>query len=189
MGAALTYARRYALFTLVGIAGEDDLDAPDLPAMGLSLEAETSPPKPKQGSGLTGHPSPSQAPGRPLQAHERRSRTQRPQPPSLSPGASEDLRRQLIELELLGSPEALAAWAHRALPLKNQLSIADAQAVEAAFEKRLSEFGNAVPALLPESQRAGDPDRPPQRTERGAAMVECRQISIRLDVREFGHRR
>src|SRR6516225_2948993 len=30
IGAALTYARRYALFTLVGIAGEDDLDAPDL---------------------------------------------------------------------------------------------------------------------------------------------------------------
>ncbi|HEX5863920.1 MAG TPA: ERF family protein [Casimicrobiaceae bacterium] len=34
MGAALTYARRYALFTLVGIAGEDDLDAPDLAASG-----------------------------------------------------------------------------------------------------------------------------------------------------------
>src|SRR4029079_3258733 len=32
MGAALTYARRYALFTLVGTAGEDDLDAPDLPS-------------------------------------------------------------------------------------------------------------------------------------------------------------
>src|SRR3954471_9905459 len=32
MGAALTYARRYALFTLVGIAGEDDLDAPDVGA-------------------------------------------------------------------------------------------------------------------------------------------------------------
>src|ERR1700735_3873795 len=30
MGAALTYARRYALFSMVGIAGEDDLDAPDL---------------------------------------------------------------------------------------------------------------------------------------------------------------
>src|SRR3954451_658471 len=28
MGAALTYARRYGLFTLVGLAGEDDLDAP-----------------------------------------------------------------------------------------------------------------------------------------------------------------
>jgi hypothetical protein len=35
LGAALTYARRYALFTLVGIAGEDDMDAPDpLPADG-----------------------------------------------------------------------------------------------------------------------------------------------------------
>jgi ERF superfamily len=33
MGATLTYARRYALFTLVGIAGEDNLDAPDLDAV------------------------------------------------------------------------------------------------------------------------------------------------------------
>ena len=40
MGAALTYARRYALFTLVGIAGEDDLDAPDLasPSPGSDLK-------------------------------------------------------------------------------------------------------------------------------------------------------
>src|SRR5262245_22824804 len=36
MGAALTYARRYTLFTLVGIAGEDDLDAPDLCAPPLT---------------------------------------------------------------------------------------------------------------------------------------------------------
>src|SRR3954454_9119729 len=35
MGAALTYARRYALFTLVGIAGEDEFDAPALPALKL----------------------------------------------------------------------------------------------------------------------------------------------------------
>src|SRR6266536_1672312 len=34
MGAALTYARRYALFTIVGIAGADDLDAPELTACG-----------------------------------------------------------------------------------------------------------------------------------------------------------
>src|SRR5215467_6470135 len=39
MGAALTYARRYALFTLVGIAGEDDLDAPDLCAGPSSLSS------------------------------------------------------------------------------------------------------------------------------------------------------
>src|SRR5580658_3480312 len=41
MGAALTYARRYALFTLVGIAGEDDLDAPDL---GSGPRADHNPP-------------------------------------------------------------------------------------------------------------------------------------------------
>ena len=40
MGAALTYARRYALFTLVGIAGEDDLDAPDL----LGATSSSGPP-------------------------------------------------------------------------------------------------------------------------------------------------
>jgi hypothetical protein len=39
MGAALTYARRYALFALVGIAGEDDLDAPDLQTSQISVEA------------------------------------------------------------------------------------------------------------------------------------------------------
>ena len=40
MGAALTYARRYALFSLVGIAGEDDLDAPDLQASASDTDAE-----------------------------------------------------------------------------------------------------------------------------------------------------
>src|SRR6516164_277772 len=49
LGAALTYARRYALFTLVGIAGEDDLDAPDLPTAGLSPEAKQNPSWPEQG--------------------------------------------------------------------------------------------------------------------------------------------
>jgi ERF superfamily len=37
MGAALTYARRYGLFTSVGIAGDDDLDAPNFGAVYSSL--------------------------------------------------------------------------------------------------------------------------------------------------------
>src|SRR6266508_3706604 len=41
MGAALTYARRYALFTLVGIAGEDDLDAPDIHEANVSSPGST----------------------------------------------------------------------------------------------------------------------------------------------------
>src|SRR6476646_2552284 len=51
MGAALTYARRYALFTLVGIAGEDDLDAPDLcdASPSLTLSADERPLKPSDG--------------------------------------------------------------------------------------------------------------------------------------------
>src|SRR4249920_1700467 len=44
MGAALTYARRYGLFTLVGIAGEDDLDAPDLPLQSAPQAQIPSPP-------------------------------------------------------------------------------------------------------------------------------------------------
>src|SRR5258708_9741994 len=47
MGAALTYARRYALFTLVGIAGEDDLDAPDLNETSKTRVGE--PPRPDRG--------------------------------------------------------------------------------------------------------------------------------------------
>src|SRR5258708_36126059 len=43
MGAALTYARRYALFTLRGIAGEDDLDAPDITTCGPGAGHEPSP--------------------------------------------------------------------------------------------------------------------------------------------------
>ena len=49
MGTALTYARRYALFTLVGIAGEDDLDAPDLCYAGPS--SPTMPPARSAGNG------------------------------------------------------------------------------------------------------------------------------------------
>jgi hypothetical protein len=58
MGAVLTYARRYALFTLVGIAGEDDLDAPDLP--GLKLDRGTAGPNnPEKPNGHAGAIDPS----------------------------------------------------------------------------------------------------------------------------------
>src|SRR6478672_11332350 len=52
MGAALTYARRYALFTLVGIAGEDDLDAPDINATSKTRVGE--PPRSDHRSQSTG---------------------------------------------------------------------------------------------------------------------------------------
>src|SRR5262252_8766164 len=59
MGAALTYARRYALFTLVGIAGEDDLDAPDLsaPTPATSLSKTPKPNSKTDGNGSNHRPS------------------------------------------------------------------------------------------------------------------------------------
>jgi hypothetical protein len=155
LGAALTYARRYALFTLVGIAGEDDLDAPDLPAAGLSAETQTAPAGPARPPGALHQPITEEASREPLQPTAKRARAERPKPPSLSPDASEGLRLKLIsELQQFGDPEGLASWAHRALPLKNQLSTADAQAVEAAFSERLTQLGDLAPASEPQNREA-----------------------------------
>jgi hypothetical protein len=155
LGAALTYARRYALFTLVGIAGEDDLDAPDLPAAELSPEVETSLPKAEQDAGGSNPPSQAQASRQPPQTSDRRARAERVRPPTLPPDASENLRQQLIcELEQLDDPEALASWAQRALPLKNQLTATEAQALEAAFAKRLTQLGESAPVSGPKTHKA-----------------------------------
>src|SRR6516164_6284294 len=157
LGAALTYARRYALFTLVGIAGEDDLDAPDLPAAGLAPEAQRAPPGPQRRPGALHQPTTDGVSGTLLQPSDRRARAQRPKPPTLSPDASESLRHQLIsELEPLKDPEALASWAHRALPLKNQLSASDAETVEAAFAVRLTHLSESAPVLTPDDRKANE---------------------------------
>jgi hypothetical protein len=179
LGAALTYARRYALFTLVGIAGEDDLDAPDLPTAELSAETQRKPPIPEQGATESDQPAIELKPGRPAQASNGRARAERSKQGSLTPDASENLRHQLIaELEQLVDFEALAAWAHRALPLKNQLATADAQTVEAAFAARLSQFGDAA-ARLESDQASGHSGRLPS-TEIDAADV----VAINKPVRE-----
>src|SRR5262249_13192643 len=109
MGAALTYARRYALFSLVGIAGEDDLDAPDLIGpMQPALKAETG--KDRLNGGRN-YSSQGQS-GRRQQKRVNRAQT-------LESEASTALRDQLIaELKDLNSAEQAADWAHRALAPK-----------------------------------------------------------------------
>ena len=117
MGAALTYARRYALFTLVGIAGEDDLDAPDLIA-----------PTPQtKSSGSEGARRSMASNGR-LNADQRRvdHRTpiERPHKTStvrdavvLDTQLSARLRDQMIaELNELGTSDEAARWAKRRYP-------------------------------------------------------------------------
>src|SRR3984885_7579999 len=85
MGAALTYARRYALFTLVGIAGEDDLDAPDLQTP--TSQTVEPPNQPSRGNGrLNGGGGPS----RDRRAYPTTSK------PILGSGQSAELRERLL---------------------------------------------------------------------------------------------
>jgi ERF superfamily protein len=133
MGAALTYARRYALFTLVGIAGEDDLDAPDL--IGPDAQSE----KPSIESKSVGNG------GQPTSSNRRAGRARAnkfssPSPDSeLSAALSASLRAELLrEIECLGVGDDAALWAERRLPAKNQLSATDAQQVEEAFAAKLA---------------------------------------------------
>jgi hypothetical protein len=142
MGAALTYARRYALFALVGIAGEDDLDAPDL-LVEPSPAVETS---------ATSAPN--------LQTPRKRSNGSVHQPrqpkPVLATEASLALRDQLLaEIASLNHGDDLALWAHRRLPTKNTLTADDARAVESAYRKQLeiSSADEAAPIPPPQDDR------------------------------------
>jgi hypothetical protein len=129
VGAALTYARRYALFTLVGIAGEDDLDAPDLGADPTPTAQSVRPNRQRNGQDEAG-----------AKADHYRKRREAPATNSvLGEQLSASLRDGLIEqLPSINSADEAAAWAHRNLPAKNKLRAADAKIVEERFGARLS---------------------------------------------------
>jgi hypothetical protein len=132
MGAALTYARRYALFVLVGIAGEDDLDAPDLKA--VSNPAGELPRSPHYGQRPSGQPAPAEQ--KPV-GHGKLSRTSVRS--VLGEQLSASLRESLVEqMAAINSQDQAAAWAHRNLRAKNSLAAADAKIVEEQFQARLS---------------------------------------------------
>jgi ERF superfamily len=135
MGAALTYARRYALFTLVGIAGEDDLDAPDL------CDGPPSPSAPALSASVRPtHDQPGGSPRTPGNGHCRDS-LDRERPVLLDADQSSALREKLLrEIGSISSPDVAAAWAREALLVKNNLTAADAKLVEDGFERRLSEL-------------------------------------------------
>ena len=144
MGAALTYARRYALFTLVGIAGEDDVDAPDLNgplnlklATTLSSEATALPRRPAVGR------------------HGKALSVARA--PILEPANSAALREQLLaEIAGLPSVDESVDWAGRNMGVKNRLTPVDAGIVEDAFRTKVAAMDSAVdeeshsePAAIP----------------------------------------
>jgi len=137
MGAALTYARRYALFTLVGIAGEDDLDAPDLLSP-TAPETKSDGPAGNEKDRLNGGQGQSNRQG---SGRHRAKASSTPSRPVLEPEASAALREKLTaELEGVSSREEAANWAHRVLGAKNSLTAADAKYVEQAFLAKLTIF-------------------------------------------------
>jgi hypothetical protein len=137
MGAALTYARRYALFTLVGIAGEDDLDAPDLcdgpPSLLPSAVDRSFTPAVDQSR------MPRRTPGNGRARGSRKGEI----PLTLDPEQSAALREKLLtELGNITSADSVPNWARGALTSKNSLTATDAKLVEDAFERRLSELAS-----------------------------------------------
>ena len=144
MGAALTNARRYALFTLVGIAGEDDLDAPNLTDPTPQIERR------RINSKIGGNGSEQTGSGR----RENRGNANKSLVTSrqleLSAALSASLRAELLrEIESLSTADDAALWARRKLAAKNRLIATDAHHVEKAFAAKLVQ-------ISAQSRRAGD---------------------------------
>jgi len=165
MGAALTYARRYALFSMVGIAGEDDLDAPDI--------ANDGPKRDKAGDIAL-------APGsdlEPVPARSSQSRTGSPAIPplrrKLSTEESAAAAAQLVqEIQTLPADE-LQPRAIEILKAKNRLSADDARLVEEAFAARVA-LPNGSPAAPEEPAASTIPNTPPPPTASLGAVKRAR---------------
>jgi hypothetical protein len=182
MGAALTYARRYALFTLVGIAGEDDLDAPDLEAACSEGTAE-----PGRSSKPNGHAAP--AAGVKPAPMEHGPRRKAVRAPALLPrDPSAELRDRLLgEVAVLESADAAAIWASQGITAKNSLTATDAKAVEEAFERRLSDLAREVHSPDPPAAGVFEQGSPEQAPEASAGSEDFGPLKASESARTESH--
>jgi ERF superfamily len=185
MGAALTYARRYSLFALVGIAGEDDLDAPDL--MDPNPEIENLKVNSKTVSNAGRQTASDRLPGRSSRANKSGSASRQSE---LSAALSASLRAELLrQIEGLSSADEAALWAQQRLAAKNQLSAADAQQVDQAFTTRLgfipaeNEKAGEAAATLKDKESLGEKTRTPQIDKSVLGFPEPRRIRDRDHIR------
>jgi len=156
MGAALTYARRYALFTLVGIAGEDDVDAPDLVA---PTPANSPANLAKLNKGIGGNSGNHRGTARKAERDGTKRAGSVACQVELSAALSASLREGLLrEIEALDSSDDAALWSQRRLGAKNTLVASDAALVEEAFRARLMVFGTEPAAGV-----ARQPGKPRER--------------------------
>jgi hypothetical protein len=152
MGAALTYARRYALFTLVGIAGEDDLDAPDLPIE--SLERNVSAVRDPGAVGTMNRQAVNRSDLVSQNMQKGVRRGLQPSKPLLEAEGSGTLRAELVkQIATLDAAAAAIQWASQNLSTKNTLCAEDASVVEAAFRERMRAL---EPETLPPTPKPSD---------------------------------
>jgi ERF superfamily len=189
MGAALTYARRYALFTLVGIAGEDDLDAPDL--IGPSQPSrESDRQRPIRGNGRLDSKSSSLAartpvarPQRPAIDHDNANKAKLLDAVRLDVALSGRLRDVMLgELNDIGSEDEATKWAHRRLPEKNKLNVADAKHIEEAFRVKLLSFAVHHSQGVPDSK-----DESADSSQRLTRKTKTRRPSAAVDKSVLMH--
>ena len=184
MGAALTYARRYALFTLVGIAGEDDLDAPDL--IGPSQPTSGYNRRPIRGNGRLDSKSSGLAARTPLARLEKptanndNARAKVLAAVRLDIAASAHLRDEMLgELNAIGSEDAATKWAHRRLAEKNKLNATGARHIEEAFRAKLLSFAIHHGEGVPQSKN-GKQSRHYRRTQKEGSRAGSvgRQVCV-----------
>jgi hypothetical protein len=172
MGAALTYARRYCLFTMVGLAGEDDLDGP-------ALEANDNLPPETGASGrvaeslvanLKRSPSATEAvregceethnafiplpsieapPGGKLRKQKPPRSKRRSRRVSGAAGVSATASDPAADLAAIQDAEALLRWAALNMPVRNELDAAARERFDAAFWAKAKAIGVEHELLIP----------------------------------------
>src|SRR5260370_20036802 len=187
VGGALPYARRYALCPLVGIAGEDDLDAPDLDETAKTRVGE--PPRPDRGQS-TGDAAVV------ARARDSAKLSVRSGGPVLTAEQSAMLRERLLgQLVVINSADEAAAWARLTLSAKNTLTADDARIVEEEFQTRVSSIGDgdgpcepsnadSVRNVMPDGRPSKCDNQKPSKVSRkpsrnGAVRILCKTVRLR----------
>jgi ERF superfamily len=190
MGASLTYARRYALFTLVGIAGEDDLDAPDLDLSSRTAAVEA--PRSDHRSQSAGNE------GVAAQARDGTKLRVRAEEPAFTSDQSAALRERLLaQLVAISSADEAAIWARQNLSAKNTLTADDARMVEEEFQTKVSTIGNdespSEPSSAVSARALMASDRPAagdsQKTSKPLRTKVVHALAKTVRVRDKEHRK
>jgi hypothetical protein len=200
MGAALTYARRYALFAMVGIAGEDDLDAEE-----FQIKPATSAPSPAFNPAhlMPGDPPDALPPGNSVPNGNGRLE-EKPEPKATSqlmlsghtvppngeatnaPDSSALADQIILQIAAFTHEDDLQSNASSILKQKNNLRHEDAKRVEAAFEQKCEILApGETPqqaSALPESERGSEIPAPKRKRGRPRkATTDQKQPHAKID--------